>query len=164
MAIVAAVAMTFTSCSKDEEEGDSEASRLNFTNLMMQNGTSITWEGNEQLQRKDGAESGKQYYAVIRFVRNSTTDTHGTGNVLFFTNYTKTELSAQSNISWWFDNDMMHISLSNGWDARYAEYRTKELSVTATLFSGKWFEKSDYYWYFSYKKSSFTDWDKYLNK
>ena len=164
MAIVAALAMTMSSCSKDEDEGDSQANRLKFTNLMMQNGTSFTWEGYEQLHRTDGASSGKTYYVVIRFVRNTKDDTQGSGNVLFFSNENKNDLQEKSAINWWFGNDMLHISLPTlGWDARYAEYRTQELTINGDNFTGRWFEKNDYYWFFTYKKSSFNEWDKYIN-
>ena len=163
--IFAAMTMVMVSCSKDDnDDTDSQENRLRFANKLTQDGLVGEWEGMDQLVRRDGAESGQQNYAVMRFERTSKDATEGKGYVLYFKNSFKTELSNSSEIKWYFANDQLKIDYSNGWDTRYAEYRTSELNISDNTFSGRWFERNDYYWLFSYTKTTFNEWDKYIKK
>lgn len=167
MAIVAALAITMVSCSKDDDK-DSEENRLNFINQVMQNSTSFTWEGQEIAQRKELGSwvDEKTRYIVIRFDRASTTSTTGTGLLLTFENSYKDKLveNEDSEFKWYFGNDQMKIEWRrSGWQPAHAEYRTGELQISPSTFKGYWFEKTDFRWQFSYTKSSFNDWNKYTD-
>ena len=165
IAIVAALAITMVSCSKDDDK-DSEENRLNFINQVMQNSTSFTWEGYETAQRKELGSwvDEKKRYTVIRFDRASTTSTSGTGRLVAFQNSYKEEFVESSDLTWYFDNDQMQITWRRaGWQPAHAEYRTGELQISTSTFKGYWFEKTDFRWQFSYIKSSFNDWNKYTD-
>ena len=74
LTLIAAMGMTFVSCSKDEEK-DTDENRLNFANQLTQNSTSCTWEGYDQYQRKElgnWVDEERKSYVVIRFDRAST--------------------------------------------------------------------------------------------
>jgi len=163
--IFAAMAMMMTSCSKDEET-DTEANRLNFTNLLMQNKTSFTWEGLETAQRKELGHwnDEKTRYVVIRFDRATTESTTGTGRLIAFENSWKQAFIESSDFKWYFNNDMLYLEWKHaGWQTAHAEYRTNELTISGDKFNGYWFEKTDFRWQFNYTKSSFIDWDKYVD-
>lgn len=163
MAILAALAMMTVSCSKDDDK-DSTNNRLNFANALTQNGTSGTWEGYDKRQFKELGNwvDKSQSYVVIRFDRTSTQATNGTGFLLTFENSYKDTYKEQSEFTWNFDEDMLHITYRHpGWTPVYAEYRTKELVISGDNFTGYWFEQTDSRYKFSYTKSSFKDWDKY---
>ena len=144
---------------------DDPAARLAFTNAMMQNSTSCTWEGWHRRQFKDGSswrDEGQQY-AVIQFVRSSATSTSGTGVLLYFKDADKTNYKEGSRFTWAFEGNQIklrHITHSE-WYPMYAEYNTTELSVGTGSFYGHWFEKVDDRWEFNYKISDFNDWGKY---
>ena len=160
MAIVLAVALTMTSCKKDEDT-DSEANRLKFTNAIMQNQISFTWEGLETAKVKNEGDK-KQRYAVIRFDRASKESTMGTGRLVAFQNFSKKDFIESSEFQWHFSNDCLYLVWSHrGWQTAHAEYRTNELIVDASGFHGNWYESTSYRWEFKYSPSSFSDWDKY---
>ena len=163
--ILAAMAMVTVGCSKDDDDDsnrDSKENRLKFANKLTQDGLVGVWEGMDHLTRRDGAESGKELYAVMRFERASKDATTGTGYVLYFNNSFKTTLINQCEIRWHFANDQLMLEYSNGWDNRYAEYRTRELVIVGDTFKGTWFERNDYFWSFEYTKSTFDEWEKYM--
>jgi hypothetical protein len=164
MTLVAAMAMMVVSCSKDDDDTDSTDNRLKFTNLLTQNSTSCTWEGTERTKERDWgnwAEKGDKY-AVMRFDRSSTQAIEGTGYVIYFENAYKDNVKDQSEFMWNFANDVLNITYRHsGWAPVHAEYRTSELVINGDKFEGTWFEASDKKFEFSYKKSSFNDWNKY---
>lgn len=163
MTMIAAMAVMTVSCSKDDDK-DTPAQRLEFANKLTMNGTTATWEGTDQRQFKELGNwvNKSQSYVVIRFDRNSTTDTQGTGVVLTFQNSYKEDFKERSEFTWNFNNDQLHINYRrSGWQPVYAEYRTNELIIDNSGFKGFWFESTDTRYQFSYIKSNFTDWDKY---
>ena len=98
LTLIAAMAMTFVSCSKDEEK-DTDENRLNFANQLTQNSTSWTWEGYDQYQRKElgnWVDEERKSYVVIRFDRASTTNAYGTGMLLTFENSYKEQFKEAS--------------------------------------------------------------------
>jgi hypothetical protein len=78
MTMIAAMAMVFAACSKDD---DKENTKESFANKLTQNGTTCTWEGAERtLSRSWGSWSDDgEKYAIMRFDRASTTAIQGTG-------------------------------------------------------------------------------------
>lgn len=161
LAIVLALAMTMTSCKKDEEEGDSENNRLKFTNAMMQNQTSFTWEGREVAMVKNEGEK-KERYSVLRFDRATTQSTSGLGRLVAFTNSFKNTFVESSAFRWYFMNDCMYIEWEYpGWRPAHAEYRTGEIVIDGNGFHGTWFENTSYSWVFGYIPSTFNEWDRY---
>lgn len=160
MSFVAALAltMTFTSCSKDE---DNEENRLAFTNKMFQNQTTFAWEGLEIAKVKNEGTK-KERYAVLRFDRANNTATSGTGRLVAFTNSYKTEFIESSEFKWFFNNECLYLEWKkSGWVTAHAEYQTKEIWIDGNGFHGTWFESTSYRWEFNYIASSFSDWDKY---
>ena len=147
------------------EPVDDPAARLAFTNAMLQNSTSCTWEGWQRRQFKDGSSwrNEGQQYAVIRFDRSSTSETSGTGVLLYFRNAEKTDYKEGSRFTWAFvGNQIRLVQITHSeWYPMYAEYNTTELSVGASSFYGHWWEKVDDRWEFSYKISDFNDWSNY---
>ena len=168
MTVMAAMALTVVSCSKSED-GDSEENRLKFANALTQNSTSCTWEGFDKAQRKEMGNNWndeRQSYVVIRFDRASTSSTTGTGMILTFENMYKDveNFKEASEFTWYFDNDQLHISYRHqGWKPVYAEYRTQELVISGDTFRGYWFEQTDFRYQFSYTKSAFNEWNKFVN-
>ena len=165
MTMMAAMAVVMTSCSKDDDK-DSEDNRLKFANALTQNSLSGTWEGYDKAQRKEMGNwvDERQSYVVIRFDRSSTSATNGTGLILTFENNYKDTFKEASELTWYFDDDQLHITYRRtGWAPVYAEYRTQELVITGDSFHGFWFEQTDMRYKFSYTKSSFNDWNKYIN-
>ena len=165
MTLIAVMAMTVVSCSKDDDK-DSPDNRLKFANLLTQNSTTATWEGYDKAQRKElgSWNEERQSYVVIRFDRASTTATSGTGLVLTFNNSYKDKESykEQSEFTWNFDDDQLHLSYRrSGWQPVYAEYRTNELVINGSSFTGYWFEQTDFRYKFSYTISNFNDWDSF---
>ena len=160
MTIVACLALVMTSC-KNDDDTDSEANRLKFTNKMLHNNTSYTWEGHETARVKN--EGVKQErHVVIRFERASTESTTGTGRLLSFKNSYKDEFISSSEFRWYFSNDCLYLEWKKaGWQTAHAEYRTSELVIDDNGFHGNWFESTSYRWEFNYTASSFNDWDKY---
>ena len=147
------------------EPVDDPAARLAFTNAMMQNSTSCTWEGWHRRQFKNGSSWNTvgQQYAVIRFDRSSTSETSGTGILLYFKDADKTNFKEGSRFTWSFEYSQIklkHITHSE-WYPMFAAYNTTELIVGAGLFYGHWWEKTDDRWEFNYKISDFNDWSKY---
>lgn len=164
MAIFAAMAMITVSCSKDDDDKDSTENRLKFANALTQNSTSGIWEGYDKRQHKEFGSwvDRSQSYVVIRFDRASTTATTGTGFLLTFENSYKETYKEQSEFTWYFDDDMLHITYRHsGWTPVYAEYRTNELVINGDNFYGYWFEETSSRYRFSYTKSTFSDWNKY---
>jgi hypothetical protein len=165
IAILAAMAMITVSCSKDEDK-DSADNRLSFANQLTQNSTSAAWEGYDKCQRKELGNwvDERQSYVVIRFDRNSTSDYQGTGVVLTFENNYKEAFKEMSDFTWYFDDDQLKITYRrSGWQPVYAEYRSNELVINGSSFSGFWFEKTDLRYKFNYTKSTFNDWNNYKN-
>ena len=162
MTMIAAMAMMFVSCSKD----DDEITKEEFTNKLFQNGTTCTWEGVERtLSRSWGnwSDDGEKY-AIMRFDRNSTSDLSGTGLVLYFENSYKEQYRDGSEFTWSYSGDELRITYRHsGWAPVHAEYNTTELIINNSGFNGTWFEGSDKKFVFSYIKSSFNEWNKYLN-
>ena len=163
MTVVAALAMTMTSCSKDDDE-DSTENRLKFVNNMMQSSTATTctWEGWHRRQFKDGSSwrDDSQQYAVIQFNRSSATATSGDGILLYFRDSEKTNYKEGSKFTWSIDDNQIklrHITHSE-WYPMYAEYNTSEITVGSGTFYGHWWEKVDDRWEFNYKKSNFNNW------
>ena len=111
MAILAAMSIITVSCSKDDDK-DSTDNRLNFATALTQNGTSGTWEGYDKRQYKELGHwvDRSQSYVVIRFDRASTNATNGTGFLLTFENSYKDTYKEQSEFTWYFDDDMLHIT------------------------------------------------------
>lgn len=168
MAIFAAMAMTmaFVSCGGDDDDTDSAANRLAFANKLTQNGLSCTWEGLSMQQRKEMGSwnDERQMYAVMRFDRTATSETQGTGILLFFENSYKESFIEGSEFTWTFSDDMLRLSYRRGgWKAQYAEYRTSELVINGNTFNGTLFESTDFKYRFNFTKSTFTDWAKYIN-
>lgn len=166
LTLIAAMAMTFVSCSNDEEK-DTDENRLNFANQLTQNSTSCTWEGYDQYQRKElgnWVDEDRKSYVVIRFDRASTTAANGTGMLLTFENSYKEQFKEASEFIWGFDKGQLQITYRHGgWAPVYAEYYTNELTISGDTFKGWWWEKTDRRFEFKYTKSSFKDWDKYVN-
>ena len=159
MAMVLAVALTMTSCKK--EDSDSEENRLNFTNKMFQDKTSFAWEGLESAKVKNEGTK-KERYTVIRFDRASTSSTTGTGRLIAFNNSYKTDFVESSNFRWYFNNDCLYLEWEHaGWKTAHAEYRTSEIVIDGSGFHGNWYESTSYRWEFNYIASSFNDWSKY---
>ena len=153
-------ALVMTGCKKDEDT-DSESNRLKFTNQMMQNKTSFTWEGREVAKVKNEGVK-KERYSVLRFDRASTESTTGTGRLVAFTNSYKTDFVESSEFRWYFNNDCLYLEWKkSGWQTAHAEYRTNEIVVDGSGFHGTWYESTSYRWEFNYIASSFNDWDKY---
>ena len=160
MTFVVSVALVMTGCKKDEDT-DSESNRLRFTNQMMQNKTSFTWEGREVAKVKNEGVK-KERYSVLRFDRASTESTTGTGRLVAFTNSYKTDFVESSEFRWYFNNDCLYLEWKkSGWQTAHAEYRTNEIVVDGSGFHGTWYESTSYRWEFNYIASSFNDWDKY---
>jgi hypothetical protein len=160
MTFVVSVALVMTGCKKDEDT-DSESNRLKFTNQMMQNKTSFTWEGREVAKVKNEGTK-KERYSVLRFDRASTESTTGTGRLVAFTNSYKTDFVESSEFRWYFNNDCLYLEWKkSGWQTAHAEYRTNEIVVDGSGFHGTWYESTSYRWEFNYIASSFNDWDKY---
>ena len=160
MTFVVSVALVMTGCKKDEDT-DSESNRLKFTNQMMQNKTSFTWEGREVAKVKNEGVK-KERYSVLRFDRASTESTAGTGRLVAFTNSYKTDFVESSEFRWYFNNDCLYLEWKkSGWQTAHAEYRTNEIVVDGSGFHGTWYESTSYRWEFNYIASSFNDWDKY---
>ncbi|MCR5365109.1 MAG: hypothetical protein K6E67_03050 [Prevotella sp.] len=160
MTFVVSVALVMTGCKKDEDT-DSESNRLKFTNQMMQNKTSFTWEGREVAKVKNEGVK-KERYSVLRFDRASTESTTGTGRLVAFTNSYKTDFVESSEFRWYFNNDCLYLEWKkSGWQTAHAEYRTNEIVVDGSGFHGTWYESTSYRWEFNYIASSFNDWDKY---
>ena len=160
MTFVVSVALVMTGCKKDEDT-DSESNRLKFTNQMMQNKTSFTWEGREVAKVKNEGIK-KERYSVLRFDRASTESTTGTGRLVAFTNSYKTDFVESSEFRWYFNNDCLYLEWKkSGWQTAHAEYRTNEIVVDGSGFHGTWYESTSYRWEFNYIASSFNDWDKY---
>ena len=160
MTFVVSVALVMTGCKKDEDT-DSESNRLKFTNQMMQNKTSFTWEGREVAKVKNEGVK-KERYSVLRFDRASTESTTGTGRLVAFTNSYKTDFVESSEFRWYFNNDCLYLEWKkSGWQTAHAEYRTNEIVVDGNGFHGTWYESTSYRWEFNYIASSFNDWDKY---
>lgn len=165
MAIVLAVALTMTSCKKDEDT-DSEANRLKFTNKIFHGESSLTytWEGREVAHVKNEGVK-KERYAVLRFERASKEHTSGTGRLVAFTNSYKDEFVEASDFRWYFSNDCLYIEWKHaGWQTAHAEYRSQELVIDGSGFYGRWFESTSYWWEFKYTPSSWNDWNKYANR
>lgn len=134
-------------------------------NKLLQNGTTCTWEGSEiTLIWEWGRWSDEgQKYTIIRFDRNSTSDLSGTGQVLYFDNSYKDSYKDGSEFTWNFIDDELKITYRhNGWAPIHAKYSTTELVIHDNNFAGTWYESSDRKYKFSYIKSSFNNWDKYL--
>ena len=160
MTFVVSVALVMTGCKKDEDT-DSESNRLKFTNQMMQNKTSFTWEGREVAKVKNEGTK-KERYSVLRFDRASTESTTGTGRLVAFTNSYKTDFVESSEFRWYFNNDCLYLEWKkSGWQTAHAEYRTNEIVVDGSGFHVTWYESTSYRWEFNYIASSFNDWDKY---
>ena len=160
MTFVVSVALVMTGCKKDEDT-DSESNRLKFTNQMMQNKTSFTWEGREVAKVKNEGVK-KERYSVLRFDRASTESTTGTGRLVAFTNSYKTDFVESSEFRWYFNNDCLYLEWKkSGCQTAHAEYRTNEIVVDGSGFHGTWYESTSYRWEFNYIASSFNDWDKY---
>ena len=160
MTFVVSVALVMTGCKKDEDT-DSESNRLKFTNQMMQNKTSFTWEGREVAKVKNEGIK-KERYSVLRFDRASTESATGTGRLVAFTNSYKTDFVESSEFRWYFNNDCLYLEWKkSGWQTAHAEYRTNEIVVDGSGFHGTWYESTSYRWEFNYIASSFNDWDKY---
>ena len=160
MTFVVSVALVMTGCKKDEDT-DSESNRLKFTNQMMQNKTSFTWEGREVAKVKNEGVK-KERYSVLRFDRASTESTTGTGRLVAFTNSYKADFVESSEFRWYFNNDCLYLEWKkSGWQTAHAEYRTNEIVVDGSGFHGTWYESTSYRWEFNYIASSFNDWDKY---
>ena len=160
MAILMAAVLTLSSC-KNDDDVDSEANRLKFTNQMLQNQLSFTWEGLETAKVKNEGNL-KERYAVIRFDRGSLESTVGTGRLVAFKNSYKTDFVESSEFRWYFNNDCLYIEWAkSGWQTAHAEYRTNEITVDSKGFHGNWYESTSYRWEFNYVASTFSDWDKY---
>ena len=160
MTFVVSVALVMTGCKKDEDT-DSESNRLKFTNQIMQNKTSFSWEGREVAKVKNEGVK-KERYSVLRFDRASTESTTGTGRLVAFTNSYKTDFVESSEFRWYFNNDCLYLEWKkSGWQTAHAEYRTNEIVVDGSGFHGTWYESTSYRWEFNYIASSFNDWDKY---
>lgn len=147
------------------EPVDDPAARLAFTNAMMQNSTTCTWEGWHKRQFKSSGSwnTEGQQYAVIRFDRSSTSETSGTGILLYFKDADKTNFKEGSRFTWSFEYSQIklrHITHSE-WYPMFAAYNTTELSVGTDFFYGHWWEKVDDRWEFNYKISDFNDWGNY---
>lgn len=162
LSIIAAMAMMVVGCSKSDDDGAS--SKETFANKLTQNGTSCTWEGNERTMSRswgNWSDDG-QKYAVMRFDRSSTTATSGNGVVYYFESSYKETFKDKSEFTWALEGDELRITYRHGgWAPVHAEYNSSELSISGDSFRGTWFESSDKKFEFSYKKSSFTEWDKY---
>jgi hypothetical protein len=162
MTFVVSVALVMTGCKKDEDT-DSESNRLKFTNQMMQNKTSFTWEGREVAKVKNEGVK-KERYSVLRFDRASTESTTGTGRLVAFTNSYKTDFVESSEFRWYFNNDCLYLEWKkSGWQTAHAEYLTNELTIDGSGFHGTWFESTSYRWEFNYIASTWNEWDKYAN-
>ena len=165
MAMFAAMTLITVSCSKDDDDNtDSIENRLKFTNKMLQNGTTCTWEGTERTKSRswgNWSDDGDKY-TVMRFDRTSTQHVEGTGYVIYFENAYKENVKSQSEFMWSFADDVLIITYRHeGWAPVHAEYRTSELVIDGDRFDGTWFEASDKKFEFNYKKSSFNDWNKF---
>ena len=166
MTMVMALSVTMMSCSKDDEEDntDSVKNRQSFANKLLQNGTTFTWEGYMTDKRKEWGnwtDDGKTY-VVMRFDRNSTSDTEGSGMVVHFENEWKEKFIDKSELRWSFAEDELRVVYRHeGWAPVHAEYRTSELVIDESGFHGTWFESSSLKYEFVFKKSTFTEWDKY---
>lgn len=162
MTVFAALASTMTSCSKDDE--DNNSNRLEFANKLMNNSVSATWEGwHTKWLKEDIWKDESKQYAVIRFIRSSNSDTSGTGVILFFKDKDKKEYKEGTDFSWYFDDSQLKIRANtrSDWNKNnvwmYAEYKTNEMTINGNSFYGYWFESVTYKWEFSYSKSSFND-------
>lgn len=166
LSFMAIMAMIVVGCSKDEEK-DTPNTRLNFANALTQNSTTCTWEGYDQYQRKElgnWVNEKRKSYVVIRFDRASTTAYNGTGVVLTFENEYKEDFKESSDFVWSFDNSQLQITYRHsGWAPVYAEYNTSELIISGNSFRGYWWEQTDRRFEFRYTKSSFNNWDKFVN-
>ena len=166
MTIVAAMAMSTVSCGSDDDEGDKTDPRLTFTNKLTQDSTTCTWEGYERTMTKSWGNwsASAEKYVVMRFDRASKTAIEGDGILLQFGNDWKENCIDKSDIKWRFVGDELHISYRHeGWAAVHAEFNTTELRINGDKFEGTWFESDDTKFEFSYKKSSFSDWNKFVN-
>ena len=163
MTMIAAMAMVFVACSKDD---DKENTKESFANKLTQNGTTCTWEGAERtLSRSWGSWSDDgEKYAIMRFDRASTTAIQGTGLVIYFENSYKETVRDFSEFTWSLSGDELKITYRHtGWAPVHAEYNTQELIIKGDRFDGTWFESSDKKFEFNYTKSTFTDWAKYTS-
>ena len=167
MSIFAVMALMTVSCSKDDDDDDntdSTENRLKFANKLTQNATSFTWEGYETTKTRswgNWSDDGKKF-VVMRFDRASKDATEGEGMLFQFENEWKENFIDKSEFRWSFADDELRITYRHsGWAPVHAEYRTSELVIDGNKFEGTWFESSDKKFEFSYKKSSFNDWDKY---
>ena len=162
LTLFAAMTIGMVSCSSSDDNG--EDAKANFANKLTQNGTTCTWEGVERTMSRswgNWSDDGEKY-AVMRFDRASTTATSGTGLVYYFENLYKETFKDKSEFTWTLESDEMKITYRHtNWAPVHAEYKTPELVIRGDTFVGTWFEASDKKFEFNYKKSNFTDWDKY---
>ncbi len=162
LTVIAAMATVTVSCSKD----DDVISKEDFVNKLTQGGTSGTWEGMERTKTRSwGSWSNDgDKYAIMRFDRSTTTATEGTGYLLYFENSYKETFKDKSDFTWNIVGDELRINYHHtNWAPVHAEYNTTELVIKGDNFVGTWYESSDKKFEFNYKKSTFNDWNKYIN-
>ena len=162
LTIIAAMATIMVSCSKD----DDVISKEDFVYKLTQGGTSGTGEGTERTKSKSWGtwSNDGEKYAIMRFDRADAKATEGTGYLLYFENSYKETLKDKSAFTWNFVGDELRINYRHtNWAPVHAEYNTTELVIKGDYFDGTWYESSDKKFEFNYKKSTFNNWNKYIN-
>ncbi len=165
MSLIAAMATLTTSCSKDDDDRESLLQRkLKFVNALTQNSTSCAWEGLQTEQHKSWgswSDHATKYF-IMRFDRSTKEAIEGTGWAYVFKTQWKDEFIEKTEFAWRFNDTNSTLEVSfRAWNPVHAEYNTTELTINGNTFVGTWFESSDCKYQFEYKKSNFSDWEKY---
>ena len=158
VALCMAVTMVVTSCKNDDEDKEKRNQEMAKTL------TSVAWQGNNLYQYKEMGNwiDRSTDFVVMRFDRTSETATNGTGYQLQFDGTYFNELEEMSEFTWYFSGDDLYISYKEaGWGSVHAII--DDVTLNNSYFSGYWWTNdNDRRYRFTYQKSSFKDWDKYI--
>ena len=158
VALCMAVTMVVTSCKNDDEDKEKRNQEMAKTL------TSVAWQGNNLYQYKEMGSwiDRSTDFVVMRFDRTSETATNGTGYQLQFDGTYFNELEEMSEFTWYFSDDDLYISYKEaGWGSVHAN--VDDWTLNNSYFSGYWWTNdNDRRYRFTYQKSSFKDWDKYI--